>query len=179
MSTSLGTSTSVRVLPSTLALRASPAVPSASQTYEPLVKAVLRHRLLVRIFATSAVFSWVLVILATTVRQGGLRSHGLVGILLSPILPRTLALTFVVWLLTAVPVVVMRKASLTGTSNFYTNALLSDSQDSQHSNVNIRYVARNAIQLCHPEKQYRTHACDLCGFSNSSNTCPRSDCLYL
>ncbi|KAI0083890.1 nucleoporin protein Ndc1-Nup [Irpex rosettiformis] len=118
MSAALGSSTAVRALPSTLALRATPTVPSATQAYEPLVKSVLRHRLLLRIFASSAVFSWAVVALATTVRQGGLRSLGLVGLLLNPILPRTLVLAFVIWLLSAVPVVVMRKRSLTAIPTF-------------------------------------------------------------
>jgi hypothetical protein len=114
MASSLGSSTAVRVLPSTLASRAAPTVPSASQNYEPLVKSVLRHRLLFRIFAYTAGFSWVLVILASAFRKGSLRSLGLTGVLLHPILPQTLALTFVIWSLSALPIVVMRKMSLTG-----------------------------------------------------------------
>ncbi|KAI0691477.1 nucleoporin protein Ndc1-Nup [Cytidiella melzeri] len=130
MSTPLRSSTAIRALPSTLASRATPTVPPASQIYEPLVKSVLRHRLLFRIFAYSAVFSWTLVVLQSTVRQGGLRSLGLVGILLNPISPRTLALAFVVWLFSVVPIVVTRKACLTAVptvasspSGFFNSAL--------------------------------------------------------
>ena len=114
MSAALGSSTTIRALPSTLALRATPTVPPATQAYEPLVKSVLRHRLLGRIFAFSAIFNWAIVVLATTTRQGGLRSLGLIELLLSPILPRTLVLTCIIWLLSAVPIVVMRKTNLTG-----------------------------------------------------------------
>lgn len=111
---SLRMSTAVRALPSTLASRAAPTVPPASQTYEPLVKSVLRHRLLSRTFVYSAIFSWALVVLASSIR-GGRGNFGLVGLLLNPILPRTLVFAFVVWLFSVVPVIVTRKAYLTGT----------------------------------------------------------------
>ncbi|KAI0339225.1 hypothetical protein BDW22DRAFT_1400438 [Trametopsis cervina] len=121
MSTPLRQSTAVRALPSTLASRAAPTVPPPSQTYEPFVKSVLRHRLLFRIFVFSAVFSWSLVVVETSLRQGVYGSLGLIGLLLNPIMPRTLTLAFVTWLATAVPVVIMRKICLTATPTVATS----------------------------------------------------------
>lgn len=108
------TSTPLRALPSNLASRAAPTVPPATQTYEPLVKSVLRHRLLSRIFAVSAVFTWGIVIVASTWRQG-LSNLGVMGVLLNPIYPRTVALALTIWLVSVVPIIVMRKAFLTCT----------------------------------------------------------------
>jgi nucleoporin NDC1 len=111
--TSAGPSAPMRALPSNLALRAAPTVPSAPQTYEPLVKTVLRQRLL-RMFLYSAAFCWAMVALASTFRQGGMRGLGLVGVLFNPFQPRTLALAGTTWLFGVVPVLVFRKAYLTG-----------------------------------------------------------------
>lgn len=111
---SLRSSTAVRALPSTLASRAAPTVPPASETYEPLVKAVLRHRLLSRTFVYSAIFNWALVIVALSVTQAGGRKLGLVELLLNPIRPRTLVYAFITWLFSVVPVIVVRKISLSG-----------------------------------------------------------------
>lgn len=106
----------MKALPSNLALRAAPTVPPASQVYEPLVKNVLRQRLLSRIFLYSAVFCWALVIFAPTARQGGTSRHGLVGVLVKPFLPRTLGLAFTIWVSAVVPVLVLRKMYLSGAS---------------------------------------------------------------
>ena len=112
-SAAAGTSTPMRALPSNLALRAAPTLPPASQSYEPLVKNVLRQRLL-RMFLYSGVFSWFLVVIASTLRQGGIRKLGITGLLANPFMPRTLAVAGVIWLFGVVPVLVMRKTYLTG-----------------------------------------------------------------
>lgn len=107
-------STPLRALPSNIALRAAPAVPPAAQAYAPLVKGVLRQRLLSRIFLYSAVFCWTLVAVASAVRQGGAGGLGLFGLLVKPFLPPTLALAGTIWLVGVVPVLVLRKVYLTG-----------------------------------------------------------------
>ncbi|GJE99489.1 nucleoporin protein Ndc1-Nup [Phanerochaete sordida] len=107
--------TPMKALPSNLALRAAPAVPAAAQNYEPLVKNVLRQRLLSRTFTYSAAFCWMLVVLASTARQGGVSRLGLVGVLVNPFLPRTLGLAFTIWAVGVLPVLVLRKLYLTAT----------------------------------------------------------------
>ena len=111
----------MRALKSSLALRAAPSVPQAAQAYEPLVKNILRQRLVSRIFLYSALFSWTLVAIASTFRQGGMKRLGLLGLLVNPLTPRTLVITFIIWLFGAIPVLVVRKAYLTGTCHVSAN----------------------------------------------------------
>ena len=121
-----GPSTPLRALPSNLSMKVAPTIPSASQAYEPLIRTVLRQRLL-RMFLSSAVFCWCLVALASTLRQGGPAVLGVVGFLFNPIAPRTLALTGVIWLVGVVPVIVLRKAYLTGELYYFSHMEFSPS----------------------------------------------------
>ncbi|EKM52969.1 uncharacterized protein PHACADRAFT_124416 [Phanerochaete carnosa HHB-10118-sp] len=103
----------MKALLSNWASRAASTVPPASQNYEPLVKNVLRQRLLSRTFLYSALFCWTLVILTATAGRGGVARLGLVGALISPFFPRTLGLAFIIWISGVVPVLVLRKVYLT------------------------------------------------------------------
>ncbi|KAH7929157.1 hypothetical protein BV22DRAFT_1057443 [Leucogyrophana mollusca] len=94
-----------RAITSTLAARSAPTVPPASQAYEPLVKSVLRQRLLYNIFAYSAAFS-----LATHVLFS---SGGSVGVFMRLVSPGTWVLAAMTWVATVLPVIVVRKACLT------------------------------------------------------------------
>ena len=105
----------MRALKSSLALRATPLVPPATQAYEPLIKNILQQRLLRRMFLYSAVFCWAITVLVSATRQRGTEKLGLLGVLLSPMSPRTLGLSCIVWLFGVVPVLVTRKTYLTGT----------------------------------------------------------------
>ncbi|KAF5389266.1 hypothetical protein D9757_003532 [Collybiopsis confluens] len=107
------TSTPLRAIPSNLANKASISIPPASQTYEPVIKSVLRQRLTNRIFALSAACCWLESILWTIWGLGGRDILGFRAILLVPFLPSTLAVAAVTWLLVVVPVVVIRKIHLT------------------------------------------------------------------
>ncbi|KAI9441473.1 nucleoporin protein Ndc1-Nup-domain-containing protein [Lactarius indigo] len=62
----------VRAITSTLSARASPLVPPASQTYEPLARAVLRRRLLYHILPQSSLIAWVSTTFWMTWHAGGI-----------------------------------------------------------------------------------------------------------
>lgn len=104
----------IRAITSTLSVRSAPSIPPASQTYEPLVKSILRHRQTRRIFLYSAAFSWVQAVIWVTWTLGGLSELGMKGIAFVPFMPFTLLVTLSGWLVGALPVVVLRKLYLTG-----------------------------------------------------------------
>ncbi|TCD63234.1 hypothetical protein EIP91_005819 [Steccherinum ochraceum] len=107
--------TPIRAITNSLSLRSTPAVPPASQTYEPLVKAVLRHRLVFRIFLFSSLFTWAMVVVYGVWIQGGITRLGAVGTVTSPIRPTALLLSVATWGLGVLPVLVLRKTYLAAT----------------------------------------------------------------
>ena len=107
-------STPIRAITSTLSLRSAPSIPPPSKTYEPLLKAILHNRLIYSIFLYSAAFTWAVVALYLLWLQGGTPGLGLVGAVLSPISPWTVLFALAAWLLGVLPVIILRKAYLTG-----------------------------------------------------------------
>ncbi|KAL1716148.1 nucleoporin protein Ndc1-Nup [Schizophyllum commune] len=98
--------TPIRPLPSTiLSSKHAPPLPPASQTYEPLVKGVLASRL------ARWVFPWAL---AACVAIGGVWAWGAaVGEDFAEFVRSAVGRGFVLWVLAAVPAIVVRKAGLT------------------------------------------------------------------
>lgn len=94
-----------RAITSTLTARLSPTVPSASQTYEPLVKSALRQRLIHNIFAFSVAFTLVVSILL-----GGEDETSTFARLFSP---GTWTVACLKWSFGVLPVIAMRKVYLT------------------------------------------------------------------
>ncbi|THV00300.1 hypothetical protein K435DRAFT_751333 [Dendrothele bispora CBS 962.96] len=107
------TTTPLRAIPSALTNKASLTIPPPAQTYEPLVKSVLRHRLTSRIFLLSAAFCWFQTVVLSIWGLGGASKLGFGDIFLLPIRPWLLSVAFAHWLCVAVPVVVLRKIYLT------------------------------------------------------------------
>ncbi|KAJ3731095.1 nucleoporin protein Ndc1-Nup [Lentinula guzmanii] len=107
------TSTPLRAIQSSLANRASPSLPSASQTYEPLIKSVLSQRLSNRIFAFSIAACWLETTLWTIWGIGGHRAVGINALLMVPFRPPTLLVAAMTWLAVVLPVIVTRKSQLT------------------------------------------------------------------
>ncbi|THH13906.1 hypothetical protein EW146_g6361 [Bondarzewia mesenterica] len=104
----------IRAITSKISARSAAPVPPATQTYEPLVRNVLRHRLLSGTFLSSAILTWVLTTFWAAWYRG--RSQlGITTIPFLPFLPSTLLLTALAWAFGIVPVVVMRKVQLTAT----------------------------------------------------------------
>ncbi|KAK0443401.1 nucleoporin protein Ndc1-Nup [Desarmillaria tabescens] len=104
----------LRAIPSTLAVKSSPSVPPASAAYEPLIKAVLRQRLLWRIFLGSIAFCWVQTVAWTIWCLGGIEELGIGGVAMVPVTPSTSMMAYVCWVAVALPIVVLRKRHLTG-----------------------------------------------------------------
>ncbi|KAK0438795.1 nucleoporin protein Ndc1-Nup [Armillaria borealis] len=104
----------LRALPSTLAVKSSPSVPLASESYEPLIKAILRQRLLWRIFLGSIAFCWVQTVAWTIWCLGGIEELGIGGVAMVPVTPSTSMMAYVCWVAVALPIVVLRKRHLTG-----------------------------------------------------------------
>ncbi|KAN0130179.1 Nucleoporin protein Ndc1-Nup [Lactarius tabidus] len=106
----------VRAITSTLSARASPSVPPASQTYEPLARAVLRRRLLYHILPQSSLTVWASTTFWVTWHAGGVSTLTLSKLLVMPFLPTTLLVTFLVWALGVLPIIILRKSRLTAVS---------------------------------------------------------------
>ncbi|KAG6369285.1 nucleoporin protein Ndc1-Nup [Boletus reticuloceps] len=99
---------STKTMPSTtFAPRPSTNVPPATQTFEPLAKSILSHRLFYNIFAYSAAFS-----LASTVFLAGGDDA---SFLLRLFQPSTWINASLTWLLGVLPIIVARKVFLTPT----------------------------------------------------------------
>lgn len=105
MSAGMGETLRTRAITSTLTARLSPTVPSASQTYEPLVRSALRQRLTHNIFVFSVAFTLVVSILL-----GGEDETSAFARLLSP---GTWTIACLKWLVGVLPVIAMRKVYLT------------------------------------------------------------------
>ncbi|KAG1856374.1 nucleoporin protein Ndc1-Nup [Suillus subalutaceus] len=105
MSAGMGETMRTRAITSTLTARLSPTVPSASQTYEPLVRSALRQRLIHNIFAFSVAFTLVVGILL-----GGEDETSAFARLLSP---GTWTMACLKWFVGVLPVMAMRKIYLT------------------------------------------------------------------
>ncbi|KAG2034794.1 nucleoporin protein Ndc1-Nup [Suillus americanus] len=101
----MGETIRTRAITSTLTARLSPTVPSASQTYEPLVRSALRQRLIHNIFAFSVAFTLVVSILL-----GGEDETSAFTRLLSP---GTWTMACLKWFVGVLPVIAMRKVYLT------------------------------------------------------------------
>ncbi|KAF9441903.1 hypothetical protein P691DRAFT_765765 [Macrolepiota fuliginosa MF-IS2] len=102
----------VRAIPSNLAIKTAPTLPPSTDSYEPLVKAVLRHRLVYHIFLQSGLLTWSTVSIATLWHQD-IISLNFSQVLFAPFRPFTLLVSFVVWALIALPIIVLRKSLLT------------------------------------------------------------------
>lgn len=105
MSAGMGETLRTRAITSTLTARLSPTVPSASQTYEPLVRSALRQRLTHNIFVFSVAFTLVVSILL-----GGEDETSAFARLLSP---GTWTIACLKWFVGVLPVIAMRKVYLT------------------------------------------------------------------
>lgn len=101
----MGETMRTRAITSTLTARLTPTVPFASQTYEPLVRSILRQRLTRNIFAFSAAFTLVVNILL-----GGEDETSAFARLLSP---GTWTMACLKWFVGVLPVIAMRKVYLT------------------------------------------------------------------
>ncbi|KAI0309822.1 nucleoporin protein Ndc1-Nup [Amylostereum chailletii] len=90
-------------------------VRAATQTYEPLAKAVLRHRLLADIFPASALYTWATSTFWIHWNMRKSEELAMLRRLSIPFLPSTLFVTALLWTLGVVPVIVLRKSRITAT----------------------------------------------------------------
>ncbi len=104
----------IRAVSSKNFTKSAPALAPAADTYEPLVKALFRHRLQASLFH-SAIYAYIVINLWTLWQAGGFAGVGFWGALWIPINPWTLSMTLLAWTSMAVPVTVLRKALLTRT----------------------------------------------------------------
>lgn len=106
-----------RAITSTLVNRSAPSIPPPNQTYEPLVKSVLRQRLTYNLFLNAYIIVWPIVGLLATWKLGGVNALGLHGAFVSIIKLPTTSLLAVFWFVGIVPPVLLRKVYLTGDSS--------------------------------------------------------------
>ncbi|KAF8066544.1 nucleoporin protein Ndc1-Nup [Lyophyllum atratum] len=115
MSTPLSRTTPTRAITTTLATRSAPFIPPPTTTYEPIVKSILRSRLVFLVFPYSALFCWTCTSLWMIWSLGGTSSLGLSRTLLVPFRPLTMLSALLSWSTAAVPAIVLRKVYLTPT----------------------------------------------------------------
>ncbi|KAH9923390.1 nucleoporin protein Ndc1-Nup [Amylocystis lapponica] len=101
-------STPIRAITSTLSARSAPSIPPASQIYQPLVKAVLRHRLLYNTILPSIALSWAVTVVRSISLQGGMPHVGVWGTLQNCVSPLTLLFALATWVFGTLPVIVLR-----------------------------------------------------------------------
>jgi hypothetical protein len=146
------TSTPARAITSPLSTRSSLPIPPATYTFEPRVKAVLRHRLLYNIFGYSLVFSWIQTVAWVTWSAGGVSELGVGGLLVTPVLPMTLVLTGLSWAVGSLPVIVLRKKYLTGDISHGGLCCLKTNHSSSDSHFS--FFAVQNIATCTLKDQY-------------------------
>lgn len=135
----------VRAITSTLSARASPSVPPATQTYEPLARAVLRRRLLYHILPQSSLTVWASTTFWVAWCAGGISTLTFSKLLVVPFLPTTLLVTFLVWALGVLPIIILRKSHLTGE---YAKIALLSSHLTYGSCLRTLFVPLAACQSC-------------------------------
>ncbi|KAG6888247.1 hypothetical protein C0992_009203 [Termitomyces sp. T32_za158] len=112
MSSSLSSTTPVRAITTTLLTKSSPSVPSSSQNYEPIVKSILRTRLVGKVFLYSLISSWIFTSIWSIWNSGGVSHLGLSGALFVSFGPWTLLIALLSWTTAALPAAVLRKVYL-------------------------------------------------------------------
>lgn len=105
--------TPIKAITSSLASRAAPSIPSAAQVYEPLLKSVLRRRLLSNVFIVSASFCWVLAAVWTSWQMGGVDKIGVKGWIANVFNPLTLLFAALWWAAACIPITVLRRTYIT------------------------------------------------------------------
>jgi len=104
--------TPIRAILSNISTKSTPSLPSPTECYEPLVKAVFRHRLQISLLV-SAACTYAITDIWTLWQAGGTANVGLWGVLWLLIGPRTVCMTIVAWTVMATPVTLLRKLFLT------------------------------------------------------------------
>lgn len=100
----------VRAIPSTLARKSTPPIPSPTELYEPLVKKVLQHRLGYSIFLQSSLLTWAVMTVSGIWQR---RPISIARFFTAPFNPMIILATLVVWIFAALPVILLRKKMLT------------------------------------------------------------------
>ncbi|TFK32384.1 nucleoporin protein Ndc1-Nup [Crucibulum laeve] len=137
----------IRAITSTISTRSAPSIPPASASYDPLIRSVLRHRLVYSIFPYSAIFCWFLAAAWNVWQHGGLSTIGLGGALSTIFMPLTLFNAVLGWVVGVVPIVVLRKAYLTTkrTSALSPSASVSNALSKPSSKRALATYAASAI----------------------------------
>ncbi|KAF8344848.1 nucleoporin protein Ndc1-Nup [Amanita rubescens] len=104
----------VRAIRSSLAVRPQPSAPSPQQSYIPLGKLILKQRLVRHVFFYSALVCWIQGYIWTVWILGGVEQLGS-STFVAPFYPLTLLLAGATWLVAALPAIVIRKTYLTTT----------------------------------------------------------------
>jgi nucleoporin NDC1 len=134
------TSPPARALASSLSTRASLSIPPASEGYEPIVKRVLRYRLVNYIVPYSLLLSWLLLSSERIWNEAGSFQDAL----LIPLSPLTFLWSISHWIIGALPIIIMRKIYLTGghpLGLFYSLC---------YATMFLRAIARQFAVICLP-----------------------------
>ncbi|KAI0037120.1 nucleoporin protein Ndc1-Nup, partial [Vararia minispora EC-137] len=107
--------TPIRAITSNLHARSPPFVPKAAQTYEPLVRNVLRQRLLREIFPYSALCVWFFESFWIHLNLSKTHKLGVLRTLAVPLKPGTLAASFLTWAFVVLPILLARRDNLVAT----------------------------------------------------------------
>ena len=104
----------ITALPSTLGSRAAPTLPSASTTYEPLLKPVLGQRFAQQVLGVSLCAVCTISVLWASWDAGSVGSLSVLSFVKNAFSPSAIALTLVWGLGAVVPVAILRKRHVQG-----------------------------------------------------------------
>ena len=143
----------VRAIPSSLFSKLGHPIPLPSESYEPLVKSVLQHRLVHSIFLQSTILTWAAMTLSG-IWQRYPTSITFDHIYKSSFNFVTILASLLVWVFAALPVIVLRRKLLTrkfsSSSSPRTRALTKKNSHTRPSNFSCQLI----IQF--PAKTHRT-----------------------
>ncbi|KZV62242.1 hypothetical protein PENSPDRAFT_678351 [Peniophora sp. CONT] len=105
----------VRAITSNLFARSLPSVPPASQTYEPLARSVLSHRLRREIYPFTAAYAWIVTAAWVSWNASHERRVGVFGMLGCMVWPGTVLAAGLVWVFNVLPIIVHRKSDVSAT----------------------------------------------------------------
>lgn len=155
----------VRAIPSSLFSKLAPSIPLPSESYEPLVKSVLRHRLLYSIFLQSILLTWAAMTLSGIWQRypASITFDQLYKSLFSPI---TILASLLVWVFGALPVIVLRTKFLTrefsSSSSLLTRALTKKNSHAKLGNLSCQFVIQFPAKTYHTTYLSRVHCFSAC-----------------
>lgn len=120
---SVSTPARATAISSSFANRASPSVQPASKAYEPHLRAVLSKKFVSNVLGGAGIASWFISVTWITWQQSTPGSIGLFRWVVNSLSPLSVFYAFLLWMVAAVPIAVVRKYYLNSKSSMSKNIM--------------------------------------------------------